>query len=194
MPVDVFLETERLRLRRFTPADVDHLVELNRDPAVMHFITGGIPLSRAEVESEELPAFLGHYKRYGGLGFWAAIDREDDTFLGWFHLRPDGDDPTHVELGYRLRASAWGKGFATEGARALIAKGFREMGVQRVMAYTMAVHAASRRVMEKAGLRYVRTFRADWPYPIPGDEHGDVEYALDRHEWERASRDAAGAG
>jgi RimJ/RimL family protein N-acetyltransferase len=49
----------------------------------------------------------------------------------------------------------------------------------------MVVNVASRRVMEKAGLRYVRTFHADWPVPIPGDEHGDVEYAIDRSEWEQ---------
>ncbi|MEO7125325.1 MAG: GNAT family protein, partial [Nakamurella sp.] len=50
---------------------------------------------------------------------------------------------------------------------------------------TMAVNTASRRVMEKAGLRFVRTFDADWPVRIPGDEHGDVEYALTRQEWEK---------
>jgi RimJ/RimL family protein N-acetyltransferase len=54
-----------------------------------------------------------------------------------------------------------------------------------VVAETMVVHAASRRVMEKAGLRAVRFYHADWPYRIPGDEHGDVQYALDREEWER---------
>jgi len=49
----------------------------------------------------------------------------------------------------------------------------------------MTVNLASRRVMEKAGLKYVRTFDADWPYKIEGDEEGDVEYALTRAEWER---------
>jgi RimJ/RimL family protein N-acetyltransferase len=53
----------------------------------------------------------------------------------------------------------------------------------RVHAEAMAVNTASRRVMEKAGLRHVRTFVADWPYPIEGDEHGDVEYAVTRQEW-----------
>ena len=88
-----------------------------------------------------------------------------------------------VELGYRLRRSAWGQGYATEGSRALIHKGFTDLDVERVYAETMVVNTASRRVMEKAGLRYVRTFHADWPDKIPGDEHGDVEYALTRAEW-----------
>jgi RimJ/RimL family protein N-acetyltransferase len=54
-----------------------------------------------------------------------------------------------------------------------------------VLAETMVVHTASRRVLEKCGMRVLRTFRADWPFPIPGDEHGDVEYVLDRTDWER---------
>ncbi|HZA86374.1 MAG TPA: GNAT family protein, partial [Acidimicrobiales bacterium] len=61
---------------------------------------------------------------------------------------------------------------------------FAELGVDRVYASTMMVNTASRRVMEKAGLRYVRTFHADWPVKIPGDEQGDVEYAIDRAQWE----------
>ena len=66
----------------------------------------------------------------------------------------------------------------------MIEKGFVEFGVERVYATTMAVNSASRRVMEKAGLRYVRTFHQPWPYPIEGDLHGDVEYALLKAEWE----------
>ena len=56
--------------------------------------------------------------------------------------------------------------------------------VDRIVAETMAVHVASRRVMEKAGMRYIRTFRTTWPVHIPGDEAGDVEYAITRAEWE----------
>ena len=184
--MEVYLETDRLILRRFTPADVDDLVELDGDPAVMHFITGGRPTPREEIERETLPAFLRYYERYAGYGFWAAIEKESGAFLGWFHFRPapDGGRADEPELGYRLRAAAWGKGYATEGSRALIRKGFTDLGAQRVFAETMAVNEASRRVMEKAGLKHVRTFHQPWPDPIPGDEHGDVEYALTRAEWE----------
>ncbi len=62
-----------------------------------------------------------------------------------------------------MRKSAWGKGYATEGSRALIRKGFTESGVQRVTAEAMAANTASRRVMEKAGLTLVRTFSQPWP-------------------------------
>lgn len=187
----VFLETERLVLRRFTEADVDNLFELDSDPDVMRFVTGGIPTPRDEIENDFLPAFLRYYERYEGYGFWAAIEKSTGNFVGWFHFRPrEGTDPHEVELGYRLRKSAWGKGYATEGSRALIRKGFTELGVQRVMAETMVVNVASRRVMEKAGLTLVRTFHQEWPYPIEGDEYGDVEYALRKSDWQQ--QEAAG--
>jgi RimJ/RimL family protein N-acetyltransferase len=189
--MQVFAQTSRLVLRRFALSDVDNLVDLDADPDVMRFVTGGVPTAREEIETEVLPAFLGYYERYDGYGFWAAIDKATGEFLGWFHFRPrPGGSPDEPELGYRLRKSAWGKGYATEGSRALIRKGFTEFGVQRVTAETMVVNHASRRVLEKAGLTLVRTFHQDWPYPIEGHELGDVEYAITRAEWERQDRTA----
>jgi RimJ/RimL family protein N-acetyltransferase len=182
----VFLETERLLLRQFDSDDADLLVELDGDPRVMRYITGGAATSRDEVEGEYLPAFLGYYERFPGYGFWAAVEKTTHDFLGWFHYRPSPGAPLdQPELGYRLRCAAWGKGFATEGSRALIARGFGEFDVQRVVASTMAVNTASRRVMEKSGMRLVRSYTADWPVSIPGDEHGGVEYAISRREWEQ---------
>jgi RimJ/RimL family protein N-acetyltransferase len=184
--MQVFLETERLLLRQFTEEDVDNLSELDSDPAVMRFITGGRTTPRDEIQNEVLPAFLRYYERYEGYGFWAAIEKSTGDFLGWFHFRPLPDsDPDEVELGYRLRKSAWGKGYGTEGSRALIRKGFTEHGVQRVVASTATVNTASRRVMEKAGMTYVRTFHQEWPDPMEGAEEGDVEYALSKAEWEQ---------
>lgn len=183
--VEVFLHTERLILRRFTMDDADLLVELYNDSDVMRYVNPGVPVTREEIVEEDLPAFLSYYERFDGYGFWAATEKESGRFLGWFHFRPgEGAGPLEPELGYRLHRFAWNQGYATEGSRALIDKGFAELGVERVNAETMAVHIGSWRVMEKAGLRYVRTFHADWPVRIPGDEHGDVEYAIDRAQWE----------
>jgi RimJ/RimL family protein N-acetyltransferase len=192
--MQVFCETPRLVLRQFTMADVDNLVSLDADPDVMHFVTGGIPTAREEIGQEILPGFLSYYEQFEGYGFWAAIEKPGGEFVGWFHFRPrEGAGADEAELGYRLRKSAWGRGYATEGSRALIRKGFTEFGVRRVVAETMAVHLASRRVMEKAGLTLVRSFHQPWPYPIEGDDQGDVEYALDQADWERQFR-AAGDG
>jgi RimJ/RimL family protein N-acetyltransferase len=105
--MQVFLETERLVLRRFTEADLDNLLDLNGDPEVMRFLTGGKPTPREVIRNETLPRILHYYERFAGLGFWAAIEKSTGDFLGWFELRPpEGGGPEEVELGYRLRKSA----------------------------------------------------------------------------------------
>lgn len=191
--VRVFLKTERLVLRRFTESDADDLFDLDGDPEVMRYLTGGKPTPCDKIRDETLPRFFDYYERFAGFGYWAAVERSTGEFLGWFAFHPpEGRGPEEAELGYRLRRSAWGKGYATEGSRALIRKGFAELGVRRVVAETMAVNTASRRVMEKAGLAHARTFHREWREPIAGAEHGEVEYALMKADWER--REAAERG
>jgi RimJ/RimL family protein N-acetyltransferase len=167
-----------------TAADVDDLVELDGDPEVMRFLTGGRPTPREAVESEILPRILREYERSPERGRWAAIEAASGDFLGWLGLeRREGRAEDEAELGYRLRRSAWGRGYATEGSRALIVKAFTELGVERVFAETMAVNLPSRRVMEKAGLRHLRTFHLTWDDPIDGFEQGEVEYELLKVDW-----------
>lgn len=170
MPV-VLLETERLALRDFVESDVDSLVWLLGEPRVMRYIEDGRPVPRARVEQVVLPKVLG------GNGWWAAHERSSGAFVGWFELSPVAAGV--AELGYRLHPDFWGRGYATEGASALVGRGFAD-GLDRVVARAMAVNTGSRRVLEKVGLRYVRTFHEEWPDPIEGAEHGDVEYALSR--------------
>jgi RimJ/RimL family protein N-acetyltransferase len=194
-PRVIFLETNRLVLRRFTEADVDLLVELDRDPEVMRLVNRGPPPSREAIEGDILPAFLGYYQRFPGFGFWAVIEKATGAFIGWFHLRPDPagttDDP---ELGYRFVSSAWGKGYATEGSRALIDKTFSDLGARRVVASTMAVNLRSRRVLEKAGLTLVRTLHSHGLLAIEDDAADVVEYALERAQWKRGSGGSGESG
>jgi RimJ/RimL family protein N-acetyltransferase len=178
----ISLQTDRLTLRRFTEQDVDNLFSLNSDPEVMRYINGGRPTPREQVRDEIIPFHLACYERSDGLGTWAAETGSTGEFLGWFHFRPGAGEG--IDLGYRLRRVAWKKGYATEGSRALIRKGFTDLGVERVFARTMTVNAASRRVMEKSGLALVRTFPSEEHGGIEGSEHGVVEYALTRAEWE----------
>jgi RimJ/RimL family protein N-acetyltransferase len=164
--------TERLALRAITLGDVDLLVALDSDPAVMRFISGGAPTARAEAE-RIVRRSLGHR--------WIALDRITKAFVGWFGLRPS--DENARELGYRLRQASWGKGLATEGSRALIATAFTDLGTERIWAQTMTVNTASRRVMERCGLHYVRTFHLEGLEPIEGSDQGDVEYELTKAAW-----------
>jgi RimJ/RimL family protein N-acetyltransferase len=73
--VSTVLETTRLTLRRFAPDDVELLVELDSDPLVMLYITGGRVTPRGEIEEHELPAFLAHYARWPRWGFFAAEEK-----------------------------------------------------------------------------------------------------------------------
>jgi RimJ/RimL family protein N-acetyltransferase len=181
----IILETDRLTLRRFTEDDAGNLFNLASDPEVMRYLTGGRPTPRDEFRDQIIPFHLAVYEQFAGLGTWAAESRSTGEFLGWFHFRPGpAQDVKNIDLGYRLRRAAWQQGYATEGSRALIRKGFTELGVERVYAHTMAVNTASRRVLEKCGLVLVGTLPYGGPDGIEGSEHGEVEYALTKAEWD----------
>jgi RimJ/RimL family protein N-acetyltransferase len=188
--VEVVLETERLRLRRFTDADADALVCLYCDPRVMRFITPDPPTAYA-VRTELLPRHLREYEQLSdGLGCFAAIERVSATMVGSFSLRPansyglaDG-----IELGYRLHPDHWGRGLATEGARALIAHAFGQLHSDRVVATTMADNTGSWRVLEKCGLRRTGSFHYPDAHLMPGGENGDHVYEITRGEWDSRAR------
>lgn len=183
------LVTERLELRLLTseraPEYAELLVALDGDREVMRFITGE-PTPRADIIDRELPALLDRQAAYPRLGRWLAFSRPDDAFVGWFELAPTvpedqaGEQPTddEAEVGYRLLRSAWGRGYATEGTRAVIGHAFETVGLRRVWAQTMAVNLPSRGVMERVGMTHVRTFHVHFDDPLPGTEHGEVEYEL----------------
>jgi RimJ/RimL family protein N-acetyltransferase len=164
------IQTERLLMVPAGDGDIDRLVLMDADPTVMQFINGGVPSTRRDV-AERLRTADGW--------LFVAVERSTDEFVGWFSIRPTS--PSERELGYRLRRARWGQGLATEGALAVIRTAFADASVDRVWAQTMTVNAASRRVMERCGLTFVRTFFDEWPGgPINGSEHGDVEYELRR--------------
>lgn len=173
-PGRVFLATGRMALRRITPGDAPLLLGLDADPDVVRHITGGRPSEPAEVD-RRIRAYQDWYRSHPDRGYWIA-EEADGAFIGWFHLRhPRGGDPAEPELGYRLARSHWGRGLATEGSRALVAAAFADPSVRRVLARTTAANTASRRVLEKIGMRPVGA----------ADEHGDLEYALTRAGHER---------
>ena len=176
------LRTDRLRLTPLTEQDLPHLVTMNGDPEVTRFVTGR-PLTPAEV-AVELPDLLSDER---GLGFWCGY-ADDGSFAGVWCLTVDRDVPDSAELGWRLPQHAWGRGLATEGARALVEHGFVTVGLERQWAETMTVNAPSRRVMEKLGMRHVRTEVREWDEPIDGWEQGEVVYELARSAWLTSSR------
>ena len=188
-----YLRTERVTLRPFGPTDADLLVELDSDPAVMRYLSGGEPTAPELVRERDLPSVLAGYDRWAGrFGLFAAYETAGGAFLGWFCLRPERDGPLdEVELGYRLRRAAWGRGYATEVSSALLARAFTDLDVRVVWGATMALNRPSQRVMEKAGMTVAQTL----PTPedmlaVEGAELGGYRYEITREQWEqrRAAR------
>jgi RimJ/RimL family protein N-acetyltransferase len=150
------LQTERLRLRRWTDRDRPAFHALNCDPAVMATI--GPVMSRAESD-----AFMNRIEaRFDELGYglWCVdLAGEPIGFTGlavpWFR---DG-----VEIGWRIRSPFWGKGYAPEAARACLTYAFDVVGLDEVISFTAATNDRSRRVMEKLGM--LRDEEGDFDHP-----------------------------
>ena len=162
MPGEI-LETPRLVLREFIEDDAPHLLNLNSDPRVTQFtdIAGKTP-DLATIQAVEIPGYRRAYAQAPGLGVFAAIEKETQDFIGWFMLRPYRDAPyfdsaysfpDDVEVGYRLKFTAWGRGLASEGVAALLRYGFTELEVSGVMAVVLRENVSSVKVLKKNGLQ-----------------------------------------
>ena len=147
-------ETERLWLRRWSREHAEGLAEVNADAEVMHFINGGVPLTRAEsgLVSDRI---VDHWKTYG-FGLWAAVEKATERMIGfagicrplWFPSRSAG-----VEVGWRLRRDSWGHGYATEAGREALRIGLAERGLGEVVAFVHRDNHRSAAVAERLGMR-----------------------------------------
>ena len=150
----------------------------------MRYLGAGEPRDRSVVEQH-------HQERIdaarNGLGFWSGFLGAE--FVGWWLLAPaDDDERGQAELGYRLLPNFWHQGFASEGAAALLAYCFDDVGLNHVFAETMTVNAGSRAVMSRLGLTYLGTRGEGTVGPIPGSDQGTVDYAFTKDEWAAFAR------
>jgi RimJ/RimL family protein N-acetyltransferase len=167
-----------MALTRTNWPDVDDVVALNADTEVMRYLDHGRPMTPARVLAEEMPRLMAHNGRADRLGSWVARDRRTGNFLGWFMITPVDQPLRTVELAYRLRRSAWGRGYDIEGILRMIEMA-RAAKVSTVIATMMAVDVASRRLMEKAGLHLVETVVGETQGPTVAAARCEVGYALD---------------
>ncbi len=166
------LETPRLRLRAWRDEDLEAYAAMTSDPATMRFMGSG-PLTCAEAE-EQIVRFRRGPPAVGGAPHAAAELKATGELvgrIGLFH-QPDWPGPDQVEVGWLLAREHWGRGYATEGARATLAFAFERLGLARVISLALPENTRSRAVMERLGMT-IRG-REDWR----GREH--VWYALDR--------------
>lgn len=145
-----WLQTLRLDMREFTPADSDDLWKLNSDARVMRYIGDGKPADRKR-HGVIMRRVLNYPKWFPDLGFWYTTRRDTGAFVGWFTLKYCGRS-ADIETGYVLAPDAWGLGFATEGATALVDYAFDDLMLDRVIGVTHPDNVASQNVLQKAGL------------------------------------------
>lgn len=170
------IETDRVLLRPFTPADLDDLCAIRGDREVMYYMRDRQPMTRAQTE-ENLGRILAHYEEHD-FGFWAAVDRRERQLMGYCGLQYFLDT-TEVEIGYMLAKPYWGRGLATEMGRAALRYGFEGRQLDRVMAIAYPDNLGSRRVMEKLGMRYEGHFKFYDPQLV-SREIEIVRYAIAR--------------
>lgn len=151
----VVIETERLLLRRFTPEDAEDNYRIYADPENMRFM--GSPPESVEAERDNIRRHIdGYYDRHG-FGLWAVVLREDGRLVGRCGLlRQPLEGAQVVELSYLLDRHYWGRGLATEAARAVVKLGFEKYGLPRVVAFIHPENAASVRVALRVGMRHER--------------------------------------
>ncbi len=143
------LQAPRLILREFTIEDVQNFYELNRNPNVIQFT--GDDAFQSISEAEE---FLKNYKDYekNGYGRWAVIEKQSGEFLGWCGLKFDGKE---TDIGFRFFEQHWGKGYATESAKACLEYGFNTLNLAEIVGRAMKENIASHKVLEKIGLKFI---------------------------------------
>jgi RimJ/RimL family protein N-acetyltransferase len=147
------LETARLRLRAWRDDDLEPFARLNADPAVMEFL----PSILARAESDAFAARIRAGLAERGWGLWAVEAPGVSRFVGYVGLAvPAADLPVSpcVEIGWRLAAEHWGRGYASEAARAALELGFGELGLHEIVSFTSVANRRSRAVMERIGLRF----------------------------------------
>lgn len=181
----IIISTERLILRTWQVEDSEAYFQINQDPKVIEFLRG--PLSREQVQ--DFMRYVRRHDEQHGYTTWAAELKETGTLMGFIGLNTV-DWQAHftpaVEIGWRLGAEYWGKGYATEGAKAALDYGFKHCNLQEIVAFTVPANIRSIRVMEKIGLK--RDSHGDFAHPKlpkenPLSKH--ILYRLSRSSWQR---------
>ncbi len=145
------IESERLLFRRFTLEDLPMLIEQRSDPYVNKFL-GGTKLQNPEALAKRIRFYMSCYESHG-VGMCAMIWKPSGEMIGSAGLQPlDGTD--EIEVGYSMIKEFWGKGIGTEAAKAWLDHGFRNAGLDRIVAVAHTGNLASRRIMEKLGMKY----------------------------------------
>ena len=148
--MQIILETERVYLRPFTEADAPLIYHLNTQPGVLQYVPEPILTSVDHAREVIINIILPQYKNR--LGRWAVHLKENNEFIGWCGLKlVEGE----IDLGYRFLPAVWGKGYATEAAKATLEYGHTVLQIKKIIAHAHVDNIASQKVLEKTGMQFV---------------------------------------
>ncbi|QTD41844.1 GNAT family N-acetyltransferase [Sporosarcina sp. Te-1] len=153
----IYIETPRLRLRDWEEQDLPPFRRMNAEDEVMRYF----PKKLTPEESDDFNRAIQAELKECGFGLYAVEEKERNEFIGFvgFHKATfEAEFTPCVEIGWRLKREAWGKGFATEAAMACLQYGFTELGFQDVYSFTSDINEPSKNVMKKIGLTFKQTF------------------------------------
>jgi RimJ/RimL family protein N-acetyltransferase len=177
------IETERLLLRHWRKEDREAFYRLNTDTRVMQFM----PACLTRAESDQLFQRISEHFRKHNFGLYAAESREGESFIGYLGLAVPSFEAHFtpcVEIGWRLSVAHWGRGLATEGARAVVKHGFGELRLDEIVSFTVPENLRSRRVMEKIGMTHDAS--DDFDHPNLREGHPLRRHVLYRLQTHRA--------
>lgn len=171
------IKTDRLILRPWREEDLKEFADLNADPKVMEYF----PSLLTTQESCDLARKISSNLEERGWGLWAVSVPGVADFIGFIGLSKPSFDAHFmpaIEVGWRLGFSHWGKGYATEGAKAALEYGFNVLNLKEIVSFTAAQNMRSRRVMEKIGMHH--TSEDDFDHPNVSDGHSLKKHVLYR--------------
>lgn len=153
----------RLSYRLMNENDADLLFQLDQDPKVMHFINGGKPSSKEDINSVLVPRMNAYRDEAKGWGLWQVDHTETSKYLGWVLVRPmyffsDHPEFDNLELGWRFFQSTWGKGYASEAAQHIKDQLSDNKNIKSFSAIADENNLASVGVMKKIGMSYIKTY------------------------------------
>lgn len=169
--------TPRLTLRQWRDSDADPFAEMNADPRVMEFF----PSTMTREKSDEMLTRCRDLIAVRGWGIWAVELRDTGEFIGFVGLHTPGYDLPFVpcvEAAWRLKVDAWGKGYCSEAARAVIDAGFTQLGLKEIVAYTALPNVRSQAVMKRMGM--ARDPAEDFDHPLLEEGHWLRKHCLYR--------------
>jgi len=156
-------DSARLTFKLMSSEDADLLFELDQDPDVMRFLSGGKPTSKDDINNVFLPRMAKFRNAKKGWGLWQVNIKENTQFIGWVLVRPmeffsDHVELNNLELGWRFKKSSWGKGFATEAAKQVKSTFEKNTKITSFTATALENNQASISVMKKLGMSYIKSY------------------------------------